>query len=429
MAEVARKVGASFESGGEQVLKNIKQPVQVYFWHPDKPKSSAAGASASASAGRKPSLALLSLEPLAADEQTRTLAVGVNEAIASSLANLTGIELLTAVEAANYHALGSVQTSGPRYRVTVKLVDRRANKQFWSERFDGNMATNFDTLDELALRICSAIRYEIYERETERSRVRSIDEQTNEQLMGQAGHILLNSKRADYERSVGLIDVVLGRDPENFMALAIRAWGSMVEVVCGYREVSPTDMKTALKLSRKAIELNKRSDFANLVHGLVILYVERDLDGAVRQAKRSLELNPTYALAIDMMGLAAIFAGDAESGIPFCQRALHANSRFPANNWFMDDLALGAFVRQDYSAAVDWARRSEQIHSDVPRPLLLQISSHFNAGELSKAQIEVERLLSTCPEFRVHEVRRWPFLKQEHWNRFVGGLVGAGLPE
>jgi class 3 adenylate cyclase/TolB-like protein len=243
MAEVARKVGASFENGGERVLKNIKQPVQVYFWHPDKPTSKAVGAGGSASTGGKPSLVLLPLEPLAPDEQTRTLAVGVNEAVASSIANLTGIELLTAVEAAKYRALGSVQTSGSRYRVTVKLVDRLADKQFWSERFDGNMATIFDTLDELALRICSALRYEIYERETERSRVRPVEEQTNEQLMGRAGHILLNSKRTDYERSVELIDIVLGRDPENFMALAIRAWGSMVEVVCGYREVSPTDAK------------------------------------------------------------------------------------------------------------------------------------------------------------------------------------------
>ena len=59
----------------------------------------------------------------------------------------------------------------------------------------------FDALDDLAFRICSALRYEIYERETERSRLRSLEEQTNEELMGQAGHILLNSRRADYERS------------------------------------------------------------------------------------------------------------------------------------------------------------------------------------------------------------------------------------
>jgi hypothetical protein len=76
--------------------------------------------------------------------------------------------------------------------------------------------------------------------------------------MGQAGHILLNSRRTDYELSVTLIDRVVQRDPNNFMALAIRAWASMVEVVCGYRNVVPTDAKLALEFARKASELNVR---------------------------------------------------------------------------------------------------------------------------------------------------------------------------
>jgi len=91
----------------------------------------------------------------------------------------------------------------------MRLLDQRSKKQFWSERFDGDTATTFDALDNLAFRICSALRYEIYERETERSRLRSLEEQTNEELMGQAGHILLNSRRSDYERSVMLIDLVV----------------------------------------------------------------------------------------------------------------------------------------------------------------------------------------------------------------------------
>ena len=365
---------------------------------------------------------------LAGDPQADSVAAGVNEAVASSLANLTGISLVTAPGEASYHVLGSVQTSGPRFRITMKLLDQRSKKQFWSERFDGDIATTFDALDNLAFRICSALRYEIYERETERSRLRSLEEQTNEELMGQAGHILLNSRRSDYERSVMLIDLVVKRDPNNFMALAIRAWGAMVEVVCGYREVSPADSKIALEFARKAIELNGRSDFAHMVYGLILLYLRRDLDAALRQARRSLELNPNYALAIDLQGMAMMYSGDAEAGLRESKRALDANPRFPANNWFMDNLSIGNFLRQDYATAIEWARRSDHIHGEIPRCLLLLVSCCTHAGAVAEAKREVDRLMQACPDFRIRDLRRWPFLKEQDWTRLTGGLAQAGLP-
>jgi adenylate cyclase len=434
--EVEGKVDIRFENGGEQRLKNIAQATKVFHWRPEGapplvPTNAGAEGirdAAPANAGAKPSLALSPFEVLGGDAQAIPLATGVNEAVTSSLANLTGISLVTASSEANYHAIGSVQTSGSRFRVTVKLLDQRSRKQFWSERFDGDIATTFDALDDLAFRICSALRYEIYERETERSRLRSLEEQTNEELMGQAGHILLNSRRADYERSVTLIDLVVKRDPNNFMALAIRAWGAMVEVVCGYREVSPADSTIALQFARKATELNGRSDFAHLVYGQILFYLKRDLDAAVRQAKRSLELNPNYALSIDLLGMAMMYAGDAEAGLRQCERALEANPRFPANNWFMDNMAVGNFLREDYGAAVEWARRSDQIHGDIPRCLLLLITCNCHAGAVAEAGREADRLVQACPDFRIQEIRRWPFLREQDWARFIDGLVQARLP-
>ncbi len=434
--EVEGKVDIRFENGGEQRLKNIAQATKVFHWRPDGApplvltKAGAEGIRdpAPANAGAKPSLALSAFEVLGGDAQAVPLATGVNEAVASSLANLTGISLVTASSEANYHAIGSVQISGSRFRVIVKLLDQRSKKQFWSDRFDGDIAATFDALDNLAFRICSALRYEIYERETERTRLRSLEEQTNEELMGQAGHILLNSRRADYERSVTLIDLVVKRDPNNFMALAIRAWGAMVEVVCGYREVSPADSAIALQFARKATELNGRSDFAHLVYGLMLLYLKRDLDAAVRQAKRSLELNPNYALSIYLLGMAMMYAGDAEAGLRHCKRALEANPRFPANNWFMDYMAVGNFLREDYGAAVEWARRSDEIHGDIPRCLLLLTTCSSHAGAVEEAAREADRLMQACPDFRIRDLRRWPFLREQDWARFIDGLVQARLP-
>jgi adenylate cyclase len=203
----------------------------------------------------------------------------------------------------------------------------------------------------------------------------------------------------------------------------------MVEVVCGYREVSPADTTIALQFARKATEINGRSDFAHLVYGLNLLYLKRDLDAAARQAKRSLELNPNYAFAIDLIGMTMMYAGHAEAGLRECNRALEANSRFPANNWFMDNLAIGNFLREDYLAAVEWARRSDQIHGDIPRCLLLLITCCTHAGAVADAAREADRLMQACPDFRMRDLRRWPFLREHDWARFTDGLVQSQLPQ
>jgi hypothetical protein len=42
----------------------------------------------------------------------------------------------------------------------------------------------------------------------------------------------------------------------------------------------------------------------------------------------------------------------------------------------MDNLALASFLREDYAAAVEWARRSDHMHGDMPRCVLLLTASY-----------------------------------------------------
>ena len=170
-AEVAGKVDIAFENGGEQFLKNIPGPITVYHWRPpDAPplvvtNTAVAGqrAFAKSSTGAKPTLVLSPFEVLGGEKRAKSLAAGMDEAVTSSLANLTGISLITDSSKAIYHAIGTVHVFGTQYRVTIKLIDQGSKEQFWSERFDGNLEKIFQTLDDLAFRICSAIRYEVYE--------------------------------------------------------------------------------------------------------------------------------------------------------------------------------------------------------------------------------------------------------------------------
>ena len=433
-AEVAGKLEVTFQDGGEYEVKNIAQPVRVLHWHPDEGVTLPVGEVATdddedGKPDRKPNLVLMPFEPLGGDDETKNLTATIDDEVSGALAKLTGISLVTVAADADYVAKGSVRAAGNRFRATVQLHDQAEQKQFWSERFDGDLEDIFDAMDKLAVRICSALRYEIYERETEKSKQRPAEEQSNQELMGQAGHILFQSRRADYERSRELISIVIARDPDNPMALAIGAWGrTMLEVICGYRPIAPEDGETGMGYIRRSIELNERSDFAHMVQGRLYLHWERDTSAAILEAERSLELNPGYVLAMGLMGEARCFSGDPEAGIEYSTKAVETDARFPANHWFMEDIALGNFVREDYDAAIEWAKRADQRQRDVPRILLMLISASAHAGQAEAAGKAAQRLLDSCLDFRVGDLRRWAFQEPAHWERFTSGLIEAGLP-
>jgi tetratricopeptide (TPR) repeat protein len=308
------------------------------------------------------------------------------------------------------------------------LHDRRAAKQFWSDHFDTGLGDVFAALDELALRISNALRYEIYARETEIAASRSPETLTDEERMGQAGHILLGSKRSDWERSRRLIEPVIAKSPENFMALGIRAVNAMIEPICGWREPTAQDTAEGLRLAQRALELNERSDFAHIVLGMIQLLCERDTAAAKREARRALELNPNYTLAMDLLGAATIFSGDAAAGLPHCERAAKANPRFPANGWFMQHVALGRFVLREHEAALESAQLADERERNVPRHLLVLVSTAWHAGRHDLARSQARRLLGLCPDLNLRELRRWPFDDAAEWQRLLSGLDASGLP-
>ena len=422
---VREKVGATFEDQGEQKVKNIDDPVRAFRL---RARDEAPAPPPAVPAGAKPSVLLMPLEAGGTGDEERTLAATATDEIVASLARLTGLELVTSAETAHYVAKGRIRNSAGRVRVTLHLHDRRAAKQFWSDHFDTAIGDVFAALDELALRISNALRYEIHARENQMAASRTLEAMTDEERMSQAGHILLGSRRSDWERSRQLIEPVIAKSPDNFMALSIRAVNATIEPVCGWREPTAQDMADGLRLAQCALELNERSDFAHLVLGLIHLLCERDTAAAQREARRALELNPNYTLGMDLLGAAMTFSGDAAAGLPHCERAAKANPRFPANGWFMQQVALGRFVLREYEAALEWAQLADERERNVPRFLLILVSSAWHAGRHELARLQARRLLGLCPDLNLRELRRWPFDDVGEWQRFLKGLDASGVP-
>jgi len=425
---VSGKVDAVFAARGERTVKNIARPLSIFCWSPTTLDEGDSVPFAPRARGAKPSLAVRAFEATGSSGDAMMLASAVYDATVGSLATLSGITVLSDATRADYVAGATIQVVGQRYRAMVRMVDNRSGEQFWSIRFDGDLSEFFDAQDDLAYRVSQALRFSIYDREVAEMEKLPVAERTTEQILGRIGQTIAGANRHEWPEAGPRLDSIILASPDEAGPRAMKACWHLHDVFYGWREITSEDRSAAIAMAREAVRRNDRSDFAHMTLALIHLYCERDVDRALRESERALELSPYYTLARYTQGLALVFAGRAAEGMPLCRRSVDVSSRLVMNPRIMQGAALGAFLLEQHDEAMDWAKRADHQSHDVAPTLLILAAAAGAAGADGDAATARDRLLTLFPDLRLSELRRWPFRHPADHDRFLAGLVSAGLP-
>ena len=192
--QVQGKVVADFVDTGEQSLKNIPRPVQVYrlrLGETAGAPSLSMSTSPSAPLAETPSLAVLPFQNMSADPEQEHFCDGLVEDILTTLAKLSGLRVIArnssfvfkgrAVdvrEAAKqlgvrYVLEGSVRKSGSRIRITAQLIDAKDGTHVWAERYDRSIDDVFAIQDEITLVLATEMQVKLTDGEQVRLRYTS----------------------------------------------------------------------------------------------------------------------------------------------------------------------------------------------------------------------------------------------------------------
>ncbi len=438
---VPRRLALVYEALGEQRLKGFDEPVRAFAVRiadgarVPPPETDSAnrlpGEPVPASAQRRRAKSTLQLAPIrtAGDDQNAPqLAAALEDAVLTALANATGVRLVTGLENADFELRIGLQMIAGRYRVTIKLVESSSHEQFSSTRFDGRCDDVFDTVDQLSFRIATAVRNDMLRREFELAQRVPIEEKSVEELLSEAGMLSIRVETATLERADQLLARALELDPDNFMALAMRAQLLVLIPLTGFRPVERDAGERALEWLARARALNPRSDFVYLSLSLVQAYYQLDLDAALRSATKSFDFNTGWINPLGMIGQIEIFRGDAPSGIDKSRQAFDAFPQSEMAFFFCDTIALGYFVTAEYAPALEWAERAEELQPGLTYRLLLRIATHALSGEDDRAALLAARLRERHPDFSLDAMRPWPFAVRADSERLLEGLRAAGLP-
>jgi class 3 adenylate cyclase len=277
--QISGRIDAAFHEVGPVALKNIAEPVRVWSW-----PEALTDLSIVADAGRKPGIHVAQFEARGAEAVE--LAEAVRGDLATAFARQSGVDLITDAEAADYIVAGAIRGAGDRWRISAGLTDRVNGQTVWSDRFDETGGDPFDIQDRCVTRIAGAVRIRLPSLLAGKLAEKPLQSMTVEELLNHAMNRNFTPTVASWDQSDSALQLVLQRDPDNWMAMAMLCWNLLARsVVLGWRQMGAADAAVARGLIKRAQTLKPNSEVVRMAQGALLLYVARD-HGAARIGRR-----------------------------------------------------------------------------------------------------------------------------------------------
>lgn len=258
------------------------------------------------------SIAVLPFKPLNADSRDESLEMGMAETLITRLSNLRHMAVRPMSAVRKYTDLqqdpvragreiqaetvldGSIQKSGERVRVTVRLINVRDKTPLWSAHFDENFTDIFNVQDSIAERVTSALTLELSRQEKEQLTKHLTNNPEAYQLYLR-GQLVWHGRRQNWiQQSLAFYRQALEKDP-NF-ALAHIGVADSYMMLSGHRQITMQEAEIKARPSiMKALEIDNTLAQAHNALAEFKYQYEYDWNGAEKEFKKALELNPNVA--------------------------------------------------------------------------------------------------------------------------------------
>jgi adenylate cyclase len=444
--EVCDRVNYAFEDKGERQVKNITRPVRVWRLR-DGVRHSRSSPEAEPK-DRKPVLAVLSFEFLGDDPELSNLGRVLTRDLIIEMDGRTGFKLVAgttvarferdsdrAIDAvrdslgADFVLCGSVTGNAERVRVQAELIETAGGAQIWAERYDRKRGDLLSLADDLTDVIAQASRTasnayigSLYEE-------RPDETLTNNERLAKAAHYFYQLTPNGHDRALEQIDRVLASEADNAMALTMRAIALGIPIQFDLLPPSKKLVDEVDTLLDRALALEPRSDVAFWIRGWSALYLKGQVDAALADAERSLELNPHYSLGIGLKGQALCYAGRVEEGVVHLKRAIDIERRETTVAWFEGALAVGLFIAGEPAEALKSLDLAIRTGRPLPEFGLVRAAVLEELGRHDEAVAELALLTRKYPNIAMGKLRLPPFANPEQRHHFTENLRAAGMPD
>ncbi len=407
-------------------------------------KDAPAGSAGAEDEPRTASIALLPFRAAGDGDQARTIAEGLVESVAATLAKISGIHVVATASTASYRdgdahparvgreqgvrslLSGSVQVVGDRLRVTAALIDAASAEQIWAERYDRPLDDLLAVLDELTKEIVTELQIQLSDGEQARIWARSARDVVAWEAVVRATALIHSHHREGMIEARRLARVAAARDPGFAAAWAAEGWTHWLDGRWDWTEDREASLRRALELAEKALSLDPESPDARSLKAVALAHLGAH-DAAVVEINRAVALAPAHAHIAALASYLLRLHGEPRRAIALAERAIRLSPVHPP--WYLNALAAACADAGEHERAERLFRESVRRDPDVVIPHAMLATLLGGQGRLSEARAAVEAILSLDPDF---SAERWcsqhPHRDRRSRKKQLEALLAAGAP-
>ncbi len=469
---VKGKVDLPFTYLGDQLVKNISEPLRVYSVSLDKEKGATDAVPTSGRAfdpvttptddndddaliginlslPDKPSIAVLPFVNMSADPEQEFFSDGITEDIITALSKISDLLVVArnstftykgqAVDVkqvgreqgVRYILEGSVRKAGSRVRITTQLIDATTGHHLWAERYDRDLQDIFAVQDEITSVVVLALDVRLTQGEQARiwsSGTKNLGAWECYRQALDLANLLTEETRPEARQ---LFKKAIDLDSDYAVAWVGLGWIHFHEADIGIgfsANVNREDaLEQAVACAKKGLELNPSCVDAYAQLGMCHLS-SGEHDQAVAMAEKVAGLAPNHA---EMLAIAAAIhnkSGEPRRAFGLIKKAMRLCPIYPI--WYL--YVLGTACR-----LLGWNRDAARVFEAAiardPDYIALHVGLAATLGELGReadAKKLVAEILRREPSFSTKTyVAGLSYRDPAESTRFEISLREAGLPE
>jgi TolB-like protein/DNA-binding winged helix-turn-helix (wHTH) protein/Flp pilus assembly protein TadD len=312
------------------------------------------------------SLAVLPLDNLSGERQQDYFADGMTDEVITELGKLGALRVISRTSAMQYKGArkplgqiarelnvdavveGSVLRSGDHVRITAQLIRVVPEKHLWAESYEGDLSAVLTLQREIAQAIANAIQVKLRPGEQERvAGAHPVNPQAHEAYL--LGRYFWNRRTGDgLNKAIDYFQQAIEKDSNYAPAYAGLADAYGLLGFAEYGTLSPKEaVAKAEAAANRALQIDETLAEAHTALGAIKHRFKWDWEGADREFKRAINLNPNYATAHHWYALYLASMGRMDEAVAVAKRGRE-----------LDPLSL--IVNTGFGRVLYFARQNDQ---------------------------------------------------------------------
>src|SRR5262245_836595 len=445
--QVVRLLPLTWESLGEQRVKNIARPVRVYRARLAAP-GEALPPSGPLRPTRRPSIAVLPFQELDVPDGQRYFGEGITEDVVGAIASLPDLFVISRTSTSRfregaldvrsvgrdlgvrYVLSGIVRRAGERIRITAELADCETQTVLWTDKIDGPAADLFELQDRLSEKIISTIAPHVREAELRRALRERPENLDAYDFMLRGLDLLYRLTRSEFELAREMFERAIALDSSYAAPYALTALWHSIRVGQGWSSDAREDYAAVARFAEAALQRDPFDARALALYGHMKSLLFREYEGAIALFDRAIAVSPNSAAAWGRSSPTYSYIGDAAEARRRAEIALRLSPFDPQVFLIHTALGLACYTAGDYEEAVSWCRKAMAQNPNYTANLRFLAASLAASGLPTEAHRIAQALLAIEPGFRVRRFcDSYAFKDAARRALLASHLRAAGLPD